>query len=408
MKLIKNIKLSWKALLLNKTRTILAVIVLAIGITTIMIMTSISNGAKREISKQFGSLGTKVIVVNSGRIVKISGRQQKISKVTTLSLSDADAILDECPSISMVMPSAEKMDASIKYGNISKKTLIQGGTKDFPEIRNFLVKQGRFFTEEEDLSFSRVAVIGYQIKKNLFGNLDPIGETIFIGNIPFEIIGVLNSKGISPEGSDEDNIVVIPVRTAMRRILNIDYVNRIFTIAKSETALTQAEKEIENLLRDRHKLNETEKENDFSLDNKFNAIEAENDSLKTFEGFALWISVILLFIGGVGILSIMLLSVRERTPEIGLRMAVGARKTDVLKQFQYEALLLGISGGITGILFGLISSWIISKASEWPTYITIESTLISIIISISAGLIFGVFPAFRAAKLDPIKALLKE
>lgn len=407
MKFIKNIKLSGKALLLHKKRTFLAVIILSIGITTVILLTSLSNGAELKLSEQFGGMGTNLIVVNSGKLVKMIGRQQKISQFTTLTLKDADAILNECASVVKVSPSAEKA-VTVKYGNVSTKTMIQGVTEDYPGIKNFSVSHGRFFSSEENRKTRRIAVIGFEIQKNLFGESDALGETVFIDKIPFEVIGVLKSKGLSPEGTNEDNVVLTPVNTALRRVLNVDYLNRIFVQAESKELMVQAENEVESLLRERHKLNLLEKKNDFTLDNKLNAIKAENESLQSFGWLVNMVTIITLLIGGVGVMAVMLLSVRERISEIGLRISVGARRSDILRQFLLEAAMLGITGGIVGTSLGLFLSFIVEKTTRWQISFSPQTVLFSIILSITIGLVFGVYPAFKAAKLDPILALQKE
>ena len=408
MKFIKNIRLSWKALLLHKIRTFLAIVILAIGISTVMVLTSVSKGAEVKISDQFGIMGTNLIIVNAGKILKVMGRKQKINQVTTLTLQDAEAILNECPSVSRVIPSSEKMAGSVKYGNISTRSMLQGVTEHYPEVKSFTIAKGRFFTDDEDKEMKRVVVIGNKIQKNLFGSIDPIGETIFVGVVPFEVVGVLSPKGISPEGSDEDNILLVPVNTALRRVLNVDFLSRIFVQVKSKEAMNTAENEIEKLLRERHRLNQFNKKNDFTLENKLNAIKAENESLKSFNWLVLLITGITYFIGGIGVLAVMLLSVRERVSEIGLRMSIGARERDILRQFLTEAAMLGLTGGALGIFLGVLLSLIIGQTTQWGTSLSVQTALLSIVLSIFIALFFGVYPAYKAAKLDPILALQKE
>jgi putative ABC transport system permease protein len=335
------------------------------------------------------------------------GRQQQVSRVTTLTLKDADAIRNECASVGKVVPSVETSDA-VKYGNVSTKTMIQGVTPDYPEIKNFSISQGRLFSEDDNKLKKRVVVIGSYIQKNLFGNTDPIGETIYIGTIPFVVIGILSAKGISSEGSNEDNVVLIPVLTAMRRVLNVDYLNRIFIQVKDKDDLNLAKREIEYLLRDRHKLNALNKLNDFTQENRLNAIKTENESMRSFNWMVTMLTGIALFIGGIGVLSIMLLSVRDRVSEIGLRISVGARNSDILKQFLCEAALLGIAGGMAGVFFGFLLSIIIGQTTQWQTSFSFQTAVFSIVLSISIGLVFGVYPAYKAAKSDPIQALQKE
>ena len=407
MKLAKNIKLSWKALLLNKSRTFFAIIGLSIGITTVMVMVSIGNGAKRKMAEQFEKMGANMIAVNSGKMGKVIGREQQISLATTLTLKDAEAIIEECSSVEKVVPTADTY-VKIKYGSAATMSMVQGATADFPEVKNFHINEGRFFTGKEDKLVKRVAVLGYQAQTNLFGDENPVGETILIKNIPFEVIGILASKGVSVEGTNEDKIIIIPIQTSLRRVLNRDYLNRIFVKAKNKNVINSAESEIESLLRKRHKLNIRDKENDFTLDNKLNAMNAEKESSQMFTWLIVGIAGISLLVGGVGVLAVMLLSIRERTGEIGLRISVGARKKDIVWQFMSEASMLGILGGMIGVVVGLLISWIIGVTTQWQTYISIDSIVFSVVFSITIGLIFGVFPALKAASLDPILALQQE
>jgi len=407
MKLAKNIKLSWKALLLNKSRTFFAIIGLSIGITTVMVMVSIGNGAKRKMAEQFEKMGANMIAVNSGKMGKVIGREQQINLATTLTLKDAEAIVEECSSIEKVVPTADTY-VKIKYGSASTMSMVQGASADFPEVKNFRINEGRFFTDKENKLVKRVAVLGYQAQTDLFGDKNPVGEIILIKNIPFEVIGILASKGVSVEGTNEDKIIIIPIQTSLRRVLNRDYLNRIFVKAKNKNVMNSAESEIESLLRKRHKLNIRDKENDFTLDNKLNAMNAEKESSQMFTWLIVGIAGISLLVGGVGVLAVMLLSIRERTGEIGLRISVGARKKDIVWQFMSEASMLGILGGMIGVVAGLLIAWTIGMTTQWQTYISIDSIVFSVVFSISIGLIFGVFPALKAAKLDPILALQQE
>lgn len=407
MKLAKNIKLSWKALLLNKSRTFFAIIGLSIGITTVMVMVSIGNGAKRKMAEQFEKMGANMIAVNSGKMGKVIGREQQINLATTLTLKDAEAIGEECSSVEKVVPTADTY-VKIKYGSASTMSMVQGASADFPEVKNFHINEGRFFTGKEDKLVKRVAVLGYQAQTDLFGNENPVGEIILIKNIPFEVIGILASKGVSVEGTNEDKIIIIPIQTSLRRVLNRDYLNRIFVKAKNKNVMNSAESEIESLLRKRHKLNIRDKENDFTLDNKLNAMNAEKESSQMFTWLIVGIAGISLLVGGVGVLAVMLLSIRERIGEIGLRISVGARKKDIVRQFMSEASMLGILGGMIGVVAGLLIAWIVGATTQWQTYISIDSIVFSVVFSISIGLIFGVFPALKAAKLDPILALQQE
>jgi putative ABC transport system permease protein len=407
MKLSKNLRLSWKALMLNKTRTMFAIIGLSIGITTVTVMVSIGNGAKKKMAEQFNKLGSNMIAINAAKMNKVFGRKQQINLVTTLRVRDADAIPEECPSVEKAVPTADTY-VKIKHAHSATMAMVQGASADFPEVKNFPVQEGRFFTAKEDQHTKRVAVLGNQVRTTLFGQEDAVGETIFIRNIPFEVIGTLVSKGGSIDGANEDNVIVIPIQTSLRRVLNREFLNRIFVKAKTKEEMHSAEEEIESLLRTRHRLNARNKENDFTLDNKLNAMNAEQESSRVFTWLIVGIGGISLLVGGIGVLAVMLLSIRERTGEIGLRISVGARKRDIVWQFLSEASMLGITGGITGVVAGLFIAWLVGITTQWQTYISGVSIVFSFVFSISIGLIFGVFPALKAAKLDPIQALQKE
>jgi putative ABC transport system permease protein len=407
MKVYKNIKLSWKALFLNKSRTIFAIIGISIGITAVMVMVAIGNGAKREIDNQFAKMGINLIVVNSGKVDKVFGRARQSNRVTSLKMKDVEAIKEQCGNIDKVMPSIDGT-AKLKHDGISTMTLVYGATSDFPEVNNFPVSSGRFFTDIENKLSKRVVVIGEEVRKNLFEVKDPIGETLRIKNIPFEVIGVLTSKGVSPDGANLDNKVVIPIKTAQRRVFNINYLKQIYVKATDKKYMYLAEKEIERVLRNQHRLNTHNKKNDFSLNNQLNAIKTRKESVKTFNWLIIGVAGISLLVGGIGVLAVMLLSVKDRTGEIGLRISIGARKKDIVWQFLSESLILGILGGITGVFTGLLIAWTIGITTSWQTYVTLNSVLISVLFSTSTGLAFGVFPARRAANLDPIVALQKE
>lgn len=407
MKLIRNLKLSRKALAAHKLRTGLALIGITIGVAAVMVMVAIGEGAQREVVRRIEQMGANLLVVNAGKIKKVVGRQQRSGNVESLVLEDYQAILTECPSVRLATPVQDR-GRPIKFDNYATLANVLGATTDFAEIRNFPVVAGRYFTDAENKAMRRVAVIGYRLIENLFDGDEPVGEIIRISNIPFEVIGVLKEKGVSPDGADEDNVVVIPIATALRRVFNLDHLDKIFVQARNTEVMDQAANEIRELLRERHRLNRRAKPDDFTIQNQIDALNAQRQTSDMFTLLIASIAGLSLFVGGIGILAIMLLSVKERTNEIGLRMATGARPRDVLVQFLAEALMLGLFGGLLGMICGVLGAVIVGKSTAWQTAISPEPILISLIFSLAIGLFFGVYPARKASLLDPIEALRAE
>jgi putative ABC transport system permease protein len=385
----------------------MALLGIIIGVAAVIVMIAIGHGAQRAVLQRIENMGNNLLVVNAGKVKNIVGRRRQIGNVITLKLEDAEAILESCPSVEQAAPTQEKM-MKVKYGNMTTSTKILGTTPEFQSIRNFAIQEGQFFNARENRASQRIAVLGSIVHENLFYGEDPVGEMLRIGSIPFEVVGVMKSKGISPEGANEDNQIIIPLRTALRRVMNINYLNSIFVQIRNQEAMERGESEIRELLRERHRLNRRNKPDDFTIQNQMNLIRAERATTASFTLLIGSIAGISLLVGGVGILAVMLLSVKERTSEIGLRMATGARPRDILVQFLWEALILGISGGLMGIIAGLLSALIIGLVTTWKTVVTPESIVLSTIFSLATGLIFGVYPAKRAARLDPIVALSSE
>lgn len=407
MKLYRSVKLSWKTLLVNKLRTFLALVGIATGVAAVILMVSIGNGAQKVVLNQILSMGKNLLVVNSGGTKVIAGRRIQTGNVVTLKMADFKAILDECPTVKLATPTQDKT-FRVKYGNLSMMTKIFGTTVDYLEIRNFSLKNGEFITDEDNKLSRRVAVLGSQVVDVLFKNVDPIGEIIRIGNISFEIIGVLNSKGISVDGANEDNQIIIPINSALRRVFNINYLKNIAVQVKREDLINNAENEIRELLRERHRLIRKQKEDDFNIQNQIRVIETQKETSSSFTTLIVGIAGISLIVGGIGILAVMLITIKERTKEIGLRMAIGARPKDILVQFLSESLILGFLGGMSGVLFGVIVSYGIKLFFALPTSISLLSVFLPFIFSLVVGLIFGVYPARKASLLDPIESLRAE
>lgn len=407
MKLTKIIKISFRQLLINRSKSIFAMIGLSIGVASVVTMVAIGNGAKKAAISQLEQMGTNLITVNAGKVKKVMERRQNTDLMTTLRVKDCEVILNGCPSAREAIPSIANM-VNVKCGNTATSCMVNGVTTPYFRVKNLELHKGDLFTVDEDKHCQRIAVLGGQISQTLFGVEDPIGKTLLVGSVPFTIIGVLKSKGITADGANLDVQVLIPVNTALRRIFNIDFINRIFVEVKDKSKMNEAEDEIVTLLREYHRLNTRGKENDFTIDNQLTDIEASESSSKSFTWLIAGVSAIALLIGGVGILAVMLLSVRERNAEIGLRLSVGAKRKEIVRQFLTESGMLGFVGGMAGLIVGIIISTIVKWTSPWEISVSPVSIVISLLFSVLVGLVFGVIPARKASQADPISALQKE
>jgi putative ABC transport system permease protein len=407
MKIRRIVKLSARQLLINRSRSVFAIIGLSIGVASVITMVAIGNGAKEAVIGQLEKTGTNLITINAGKVNKVMERRQKNDQVTTLRMKDYEAILAGCPTVKEASPSLDGM-VKVKYGNTTTKCMINGVSSCYFQIKNFTIDKGNVFSPVEDKLCQRVTVLGGQVSQTLFGNENPIGQTLFIGRIPFVIVGVLKSKGITVDGANEDSQVIIPINTALRRIFNSDWLKRIVVEVTSQEKMRIAEGEIITVLRDNHRLDSRRKENDFTIKNQLSDIKNSESSSRSFTWMIVGVSMVALFVGGIGILAVMQLSVKERNGEIGLRMAVGAKRTDIIIQFLTESAILGFAGGATGFITGFIISRIVEFTSKWNVSISAGPIFGSLLFSIAVGLIFGVIPARKASKADPITALQKE
>jgi putative ABC transport system permease protein len=403
MKIVKNILISKKILLERKARTALSLSGVIIGVCVVIIMVAVGKGTEEKIVSQITKMGSNLLLVNSGQVKIIAGRARQVKEVTTLELKDADSILNEAESVKNVAP-AQTKKLQVKFENLSTKTNIVGTTPDIVEVQNHTLAQGRFFDEDEDKGLRRVAVVGQTVVDNIFEEQYPIGKIIRIGKVPFEVIGVLSPKGMDVNGMDQDDQIFIPVRTALRRVFNLTYINAIYVKVKNSNLMDQAEKEISAILREKHHLKEG-KADDFTIQNQATVLETQRESSKAFTLLIGSIAAISLIVGGIGILVVMLISIKERTKEIGIRRAVGAKRRDILFQFFSEALILSIGGGIIGVIIGITVSMVVAFFAGWPFIVSINAVATALLSTFIIGIFSGVYPARKAALLDPIKAL---
>jgi len=407
MNILLTFKVALRALSRNKLRSSLTMLGIIIGVGAVIANLAIGQGASAQIQSQIANLGNNMLYVMSGSM-NTGGMRGGAGSSNTLIPEDADAIERECPSVKMVSPGV-RANGQLVFGNQNwvASSQIQGTNEKFPDIRLWPVSTGEFFTEGDVRTAARVCVIGKTVADNLFAGTDPVGLTMRIRNLPFRVIGVLTTKGQNQYGQDQDDTVIVPYTTAQKKMLSITHINQIMVSAISPAATFTAEKQITELLRQRHKMGPNQ-ENDFFVRNLTDVAEAADQSSKIFINLLASIASVSLLVGGIGIMNIMLVSVTERTREIGIRMAIGARSKAIRRQFLIESVTLSVVGGVIGIAVGVAASIIISKWLTWPTLISPVSIFASVIFSVLVGVGFGYYPARKAAGLDPIDALRYE
>ena len=370
-------------------------------------MVAIGTGAQREVLSTIEEMGTNLVVVNAAEVRRSPGRQDIRGTVTTLTVRDAEIVERDVPDVTAVAP-VQSRRMQVRYGNLTSNVSVVGTTAEFQEIRNFHARIGSFFDELDDITMQRVAVIGVGVHRNLFEGQNVIGETFRIGNVPFEIIGIMEPKGVDLDGVDQDDQIFIPIQTALRRVFNLNYIHTIYMQTQHEELMDRAAEQVRYILRERHRLVREDQTDDFTMYTQLELIDAHRETTDAFTMLIGSIAGVSLLVGGIGILAIMLISVRERVNEIGLRMAVGARRKDVMTQFLIESSMLGLGGGLAGIVIGIAGSVIVGTATEWATTVSLYSVLLAFFFSLVIGLFFGVYPARKASLLDPIEALRSE
>ena len=396
-----------RALGAHKVRTGLTLLGIVIGTSAVVAMVAIGQGTRAEVLRKVESLGTNLLLVNAGQVKLYAGRPQQAGAVViTLTDKDAEAIADESTSVMAVAP-AQSRKMQVKYGESTTTTSIVGTTPQYQDVRDFRPAQGGFFDEDQARGSARVAVLGQTVVQNLFGGNDPVGETIRINRVPFEVIGVMETKGLDISGKDQDDQVFIPLRTALRRVFNLTYVGTVYVSVRDSRDMDSASVEIRDLLRERHRLKPNAPD-DFTTQSQTAILDAQEAVSGTFTLLLSSIGGISLLVGGIGILAVMLIAVRERTREIGIRRAIGARRKDILLQFLIETMVLTVLGAISGVVVGLVGAKITSLATGWPMLIPWVVAGAVVVFSVALGLVFGVYPASKAAAVDPIVALRSE
>ncbi len=403
-----TLKISFRALRVNKMRSALTMLGVIIGVGAVIAMLAVGTGASRQIEAQISSIGSNLILVLPGSTTS-GGVRMGAGTRSTLTMDDADAILKECPAVSEVAPVHNGV-AQVVYGNQNWSTGITGTTPGMLIVRDWPLSAGRAFTEQDVKSSTKVCLLGQTVVENLFGGIDPLGQVVRIKKIPFTVIGVLESKGQSPMGQDQDDIIYVPVTTAQKKLFGTGIPGSVRTIivkAKNKEDLSRAEQQINDLLRQRHHLGERQ-EDDFTVRNLTQMMEVAEESTKVMTILLGAIASVSLLVGGIGIMNIMLVSVTERTREIGIRMAIGAKTWDIRLQFIIEALILSFIGGVIGIIAGVSTSQILAIVAGWTTIVSPLSILLAFGFSGLVGIFFGFYPAYKASLLDPIEALRYE
>jgi putative ABC transport system permease protein len=400
-----TLKIALRALRRNKLRTLLTMLGMIIGVAAVIAMVSIGNGAKAQIEAQIASMGQNVILVFAGSFTR-GGIRSGWSGANTLTIEDSEAMQREIPGVTVMSPEV-RTRAQIAAGNQNWNTQILGEGPEYFDIRQWPIMSGVSFSAQDARSANKVAVIGKTIVDQLYPGEDPLGQVVRIKNVPFTILGVLVPKGLSVQGQDQDDLIIVPYTSAMKRVQRVPTLGSVIVQASKPTLLSSIEQQIIDLLRQRHHIT-PEKGDDFTVRNQQEIAEMATAQSKTMTLLLGAIAGVSLVVGGIGIMNIMLVSVTERTREIGIRMAIGARGRDILLQFLIEAVTLSIIGGILGIASGVGVSKLLAAQMSWPTLISSDSMLYAFLFSAAVGVFFGFYPARKASRLDPIDALRYE
>ncbi|MDU3705261.1 MAG: ABC transporter permease [Veillonella sp.] len=393
--------MAWASLIANKMRSILTMLGIIIGVAAVISLVSIGNGVKQDIQNSISSLGSNLLMVMPGA-PRTPGVRPSQGSMKSLKVSDYQAI-SKLDGVKAASPYTANSYVTI-YQSKNWTTTVSGVSSNFQDVNNWTMAEGRFISSKNVENRERVAVVGQTVVKNLFAGEDPVGKEIRVKNIPFRVIGVLNSKGNGTMGNDQDDAIFIPYTTAMERVEGVDYLRMVYVVANDDNGINRLQSDIENLLRVRHSIKDTNLD-DFNIQNMKSIMETMEQTTGTLTLFLGAVAAISLVVGGIGIMNIMLVSVTERTREIGIRKALGATYFVIVTQFLIEAVVISLMGGLIGIALGIGASKLIGLASGMSTVISVPTIVLSFAFSMAIGLVFGIYPARKAAKLNPIDAL---
>jgi putative ABC transport system permease protein len=413
MRARRTIGPSIRALVAHKLRASLALAAVGVGVAAVVLTSAIGAGVEQEVTRRMASMGTNLLIVRPAQIKRLTARKAIDGFTRTLEVDDAAAIA-RLARVARSAPGAER-GVTVKVGAAAVKTTVRGTTPGYPGVRRFNVESGRFFDADDDRDARRVAVLGARVNSMLFDGRNPIGEEVRILGVPFAVVGTLQAKGALADGSDEDNQVLVPMRTAMRRILNSTWISAVYVSVVDPGEMEAAQTEIRTLLRARHRLDATGPSprgntaaDDFAIQNTSRTMAMQQQTADALGRLSTGLAALALLVGGTGVLALMLLSVKERTGEIGLRMAVGATPRDILVQFLCEATLLALGGWLGGLALGAAGAAAVAVGTAWNVALPTDALLASLAMSLTMGLVFGVVPARQASRVPPIDALHAE
>ena len=405
---LSSLLIALRALMVNKMRSALTMLGIIIGVAAVIAMVAVGLGAESRITQAISSMGSNLLIVMSGSSTS-GGFRFGAGTQPMLTFDDAKAIATEIPGVKYTAPSRSGV-VQVVYGNQNWSTMAQGTTPEMLEIRNWSIASGRSFTQQDVEGATKVCLLGNTLVENLFGGIDPVGQVVRIKKIPFTVIGVLASKGQTGMGQDQDDTIFVPLTTAQKKLFGMAFpgmVGQIAVQARGPEVLKEVEEQINDLLRQRHRILPNQ-DNDFTVRNLTELMGTIEQTGKVMALLLASIASISLIVGGIGIMNIMLVSVTERTREIGIRIAVGAKGRDILLQFLIESLVLGLIGGILGIGIGIVGTLILSHFTQWPTLFSVNAIFLAFLFSGSVGVFFGFYPARKASLLNPIEALRYE